>query len=130
MNVCGPCGQDFSSLELFDRHRVGKYEYLYDAWDESKSDGRRCLGPEGMAELGWHIDTRGRWTDRERSQRAGENLRGCPPELGHRTVTPSEGGGRPRAQPKRRGSKPSVNTPASKEGTHRMSESDQRARVG
>ena len=27
MNQCGACRADFSSLEIFDRHRVGECEY-------------------------------------------------------------------------------------------------------
>jgi hypothetical protein len=29
LNECGACGHDFTSVELFDRHRVGKHAYMY-----------------------------------------------------------------------------------------------------
>ena len=62
-NECTACGEDFSSISLFDRHRVGKHEYTFDYTDEATWDGRRCLGSEEMREKGWTFDKRGRWTD-------------------------------------------------------------------
>jgi hypothetical protein len=60
LNECAACGADFTSLELFDRHRVGRHE----------PDGRRCLSTEEMTTNGWHRDSRGRWTDPARAMRA------------------------------------------------------------
>ncbi len=42
------CGADFTSLELFDRHRVGRHE----------PDDRRCLSVDEMSENGWQRDSR------------------------------------------------------------------------
>ena len=55
MNYCRSCDQDFGSLTLFDRHRVGPH------------DGhRRCLDVREMTKRGWEIGARGRWIDPER----------------------------------------------------------------
>jgi hypothetical protein len=46
LNGCTGCGQDFTSTSLFDRHRVGRYEYTYEqglSLDPPQEDGRRCL---------------------------------------------------------------------------------------
>jgi hypothetical protein len=49
VNLCRSCGHDFSSIEMFDAHRVGKHEYLFDS---EHLDGRRCLDASEMdAEL-------------------------------------------------------------------------------
>jgi hypothetical protein len=37
-NLCRGCGEDFTSTRLFDEHRVGKHEYVFDAWEDSKAD--------------------------------------------------------------------------------------------
>ena len=74
-NLCRGCGCDFSSVKLFDDHRVGKHEYLYDAWDDSKADGRRCLGVEEMQARGWEPNERGLWTDPARNADAARRLR-------------------------------------------------------
>ena len=29
MNACTACGEDFGSVELFDRHRVGRHAYSF-----------------------------------------------------------------------------------------------------
>jgi hypothetical protein len=60
LNQCAGCGADFTSLEVFDRHRVGRHE----------SDERRCLSLAEMRAMGWVPDRRGRWTDPARAQRA------------------------------------------------------------
>jgi hypothetical protein len=67
MNQCGVCGEDFSSVRLFDVHRVGRHEYLFGA---EHLDGRRCLEVEEMRELGWELNVRGRWCDPVRSRDA------------------------------------------------------------
>jgi hypothetical protein len=60
LNACAACGADFTSLELFDRHRAGRHE----------PDGRRCLSTEEMKMNGWERDSRGRWKDPARAMRA------------------------------------------------------------
>ena len=67
MNLCRTCGADFSSVETFDRHRVGSHERLA---SEGHPDGRRCLSLEEMSELGWEQDVRARWFDPARTERA------------------------------------------------------------
>jgi hypothetical protein len=59
-NGCSGCGQDFTSVELFDRHHVGSFEPLE----------RRCLTIEEMRSKGWQQDVRGRWMDPARAERA------------------------------------------------------------
>jgi hypothetical protein len=61
------CGEDFTSTRLFDEHRVGKNDYLYDPWDESKADGRRCLNTEEMIAKGWKQNEGGYWGSPERA---------------------------------------------------------------
>jgi hypothetical protein len=60
LNECAECGADFTSLELFDRHRVGRHE----------PDERHCLSGDEMREKGWESDSQGRWTDPARAMRA------------------------------------------------------------
>jgi hypothetical protein len=57
---CGACGEDFSGVRLFDRHRVGVHEYLASV---ERPDGRRCLAGSEMLEKGWRWDAKGRWYD-------------------------------------------------------------------
>jgi hypothetical protein len=45
---------------LFDSHRVGRHEYLFDAHHR---DGRRCLAKFEMRRRGWATNARGRWHD-------------------------------------------------------------------
>jgi hypothetical protein len=70
LNVCGACGSDFTSVEAFDRHRVGKHDLDY----PEHEDGRRCLVGWELSDLGWLVDARGRWFDPERSGRAASLL--------------------------------------------------------
>jgi hypothetical protein len=66
MNLCRACDQDFSSVLLFDRHRVGKHEYTYHEglkFEPPVEDGRRCLTVAEMTDKGWERDRRGRWSD-------------------------------------------------------------------
>jgi hypothetical protein len=79
MNLCGSCGQDFSSVEAFDRHRVGIHEYSFEEGlllSPRRTDGRRCFGIEEMAASGWVLDARGRWVHprelRKRLRRGGD----------------------------------------------------------
>lgn len=72
LNFCRPCGQDFCSLELFDRHRVGVHDYTYDEGlrrNPPKTNGRACLSVDAMLERGWQLDVRQRWSDPARSSR-------------------------------------------------------------
>jgi hypothetical protein len=72
-NLCRSCGQDFNSVELFDRHRVGVHAYTYSegiAMVPMREDGRRCLSLDEMTERGWRVDKHGRWLDPERASRA------------------------------------------------------------
>lgn len=51
LNQCVVCGSDFTSIEYFDRHRVGKHEYTFAEgmrMTPSREDGRRCLDEEEM----------------------------------------------------------------------------------
>jgi hypothetical protein len=61
------CGHDFSSVEMFDAHRIGKHSYLFDS---ERLDGRRCLGAREMETNGWKQNGRGRWQDPARVERA------------------------------------------------------------
>jgi hypothetical protein len=77
MNLCRSCNQDFSSVAMFDRHRVGKHAYLYREglnMDPPREDGRRCLSVEEMTGKGWERDRRGRWSDPRERLRAREGF--------------------------------------------------------
>lgn len=66
MNGCSGCGQDFSSVALFDMHRVGKHEYSYSegcSMVPLREDGRRCLSTDEMTSKGWTLNSRNRWVD-------------------------------------------------------------------
>jgi hypothetical protein len=75
LHGCSGCRQDFTSLALFDRHRVGTYEYTLEQGlklDPPQEDGRRCLDTDEMKEKGWEQDDRGRWIDPVRVQASRE----------------------------------------------------------
>jgi hypothetical protein len=77
LNGCGGCRQDFTSLRLFDAHRIGAFEsgnYQGHIEDWSLELGRRCLDVEEMAERGWEQDEKGRWFDPERVEDARRRL--------------------------------------------------------
>lgn len=77
-NQCGACHEDFSSLELFDRHRVGVHDYTFKEgldMNPPREDGRRCLDPTEMAERGWRLNDRQLWFDPVRSSRAAQAFR-------------------------------------------------------
>jgi hypothetical protein len=57
LNECAGCGYDFTSVKLFDRHRVGRHE----------PDERRCLTVDEMEQKGWQFDSRSRWSDPART---------------------------------------------------------------
>jgi hypothetical protein len=67
LNLCSACGADFTSVELFDRHRVGVHERDHSL---ERPDGRRCLSLLEMQAKGWQKDLRGRWLDPVRAGRA------------------------------------------------------------
>jgi hypothetical protein len=68
VNLCVACGQDFGSVELFDRHRVGKHAYTFaEGFELGLEDGRRCLDKQEMESAGWRLDRRGRWVDPSRN---------------------------------------------------------------
>jgi hypothetical protein len=72
-NLCRSCSQDFNSIDLFERHRVGVHEYTYAEgvkMDPIREDGRRCLSIEEMHEKGWTRNERGYWIDPERVEAA------------------------------------------------------------
>jgi hypothetical protein len=61
LNLCSACGQDFGSVELFDRHRVGKHAYDFiEGLEMGLEDGRRCLDASEMDSLGWRLNRLGR----------------------------------------------------------------------
>jgi hypothetical protein len=80
LNGCGECRADFTSLRLFEAHRVGDHalDYL------EHEDGRRCLDVIEMAKRGWLQDAKGRWSDPAHAARARDYFSG--------TATPCTGG--------------------------------------
>jgi hypothetical protein len=72
MNLCRSCDQDFGSVRLFDRHRVGKHVYTYSEgakMDPPRDDGRRCLSVQEMRTLGWTPNKYDRWVDPAEAER-------------------------------------------------------------
>lgn len=70
MNLCRRCQQVFGSVELFDRHRVGRHAYTFaEGLELDREDGRRCLDVEEMEQAGWRLNGRGRWIDPARDPR-------------------------------------------------------------
>jgi hypothetical protein len=70
VNRCTACGEDFGSVELFDRHRVGRHAYKFaEGLQLDREDGRRCLDVDEMEEVGWCLNGRGRWIDPARDPR-------------------------------------------------------------
>jgi Putative sensor/Histidine kinase len=111
VNLCRACSEDFVSVTVFDRHRVGKHAYRFVEgmrMDPAREDGRRCLDVEEMTALGWREDRHGRWQDPARSAEVASRLRGCRSDVARRGVTAAKGspqsrrrdspqrGGRPR----------------------------------
>jgi hypothetical protein len=60
MNLCRPCGEDFSTLRAFDAHQVGSTQH---DWSLEQPDGFRCLGLAELEDLGWRKNAHGRWQD-------------------------------------------------------------------
>ena len=59
LHGCSGCRQDFTSLALFDRHRVGLYEYTFEQGlklDPPREDGRRCLDSDEMQAKGSELN--------------------------------------------------------------------------
>jgi hypothetical protein len=73
LNLCRGCGNDFTSLRLFDAHCVGAHDY---EWSPGHPDGRRGLSTDEMKAKGWTVDVRGRWTDPARAADIRERLAG------------------------------------------------------
>jgi hypothetical protein len=71
LNECGACGADFTSVVLFDAHRVGKHERDY----PEHEDGRRCLTSWEMTDRGWVQNVKGSWLDPTRVEKARESFR-------------------------------------------------------
>jgi hypothetical protein len=72
MNLCCACLQDFGSVELFDRHRVGQHAYDFLEglrMEPAREDGRRCLDIGEMEDAGLRLNSRGRWFDPARDPR-------------------------------------------------------------
>ena len=66
VNLCRSCGEDFNSLTLFDRHRVGKHAYTFHEglrMNPPVENGRRCLDIEEMRGKGWEKNKLSRWID-------------------------------------------------------------------
>lgn len=63
MNRCGPCGEDFVSLDAFDEHRTGFHAFTFTEgidMNPPRYDGRRCLSKEEMKDAGW-TQRAGKW---------------------------------------------------------------------
>lgn len=73
VNGCSGCGQDFTSLRLFDAHHVG--DFALD-WPEN-SKGRRCLDSDEMQAMGWERNARGRWVDPARAEKTRRHFEGA-----------------------------------------------------
>ncbi len=61
---CRACGLFFAGTSAFDAHRAGTHAYTFSEGlrlEPVREDGRRCLHPSEMAEVGMELDTRGRW---------------------------------------------------------------------
>jgi hypothetical protein len=60
VNLCRACRHDFSSVRLFDAHRVGRHTCLFDS---EHLDGGRCLDASEMDAKRWARNECGRWSD-------------------------------------------------------------------
>lgn len=67
---CAACGEPFSSLREFDRHRSGAYAELGE-WAHK----RRCMTPAEMDARGWQTNARG-FRMKGRLQRAPAGIQG------------------------------------------------------
>lgn len=57
---CSECLEDFASMEVFDKHRVGTFE----------PNDRHCLTETQMLNKGWQKNKHDRWFDPKRTERA------------------------------------------------------------
>jgi len=72
-NYCSACGEDFTSVTLFDTHHIGRHEYTFQEGlklDPPVEDGRRCLDKIEMLDKGWIILPSGLWSDPARTESA------------------------------------------------------------
>ena len=77
LNECTGCGEDFTSVSLFDRHRVGVHAYTFlegMRMEPPREDGRRCLGVDEMEQRGWDRRADGRWHDPAETERTRKNF--------------------------------------------------------
>jgi hypothetical protein len=58
-NFCRLCARDFSSVENFDKHQLGKDSPH--RWSPERHDGFRCMGGEELKQAGFELNERGRW---------------------------------------------------------------------
>jgi hypothetical protein len=58
-NGCAACRADFTSLRLFEGHRVGDHPLER----PEHENGRRCLATEELRAKGWAQEDQGRWYD-------------------------------------------------------------------
>lgn len=63
--ICRGCGEKFSSMANFDKHRTGSYK------NEHPNYGRRCLSHGEMKEIGLEMRPTGIWHDPVITARAG-----------------------------------------------------------
>lgn len=81
MNLCRSCGSNFSSVAVWDRHRVGQYspgDYKGERRDWSPELGRRCLEDWELHGLGLELNERGAWHDPIRTAQAATAFRATP----------------------------------------------------
>ena len=79
MNQCSGCGENFNSVTMFDKHRVGKHEYTFAEGQAISSmiiDGRRCLDTDEMDQKGWSRNIHGKWSDPAEAERVRSRFRG------------------------------------------------------
>lgn len=77
MKLCGACGLDFTSVQGFDAHRVGKHAYTYSegsAMDPPREDGRRCLTVGELPDKGFRHTGSGLWELAASADRARERF--------------------------------------------------------
>jgi hypothetical protein len=60
LNECAACGEDFTSLRLFDAHILSK----------ASDPHFDCMQTDEMVAQGWQRDIRGRWLDPASAERA------------------------------------------------------------
>jgi hypothetical protein len=58
-NFCRLCGRDFSSVQNFDAHQLGKGQQH--RWSPEHEDGFRCMNDEELGQAGFELNEHGRW---------------------------------------------------------------------